>query len=92
MTYDETKKAIQSLPQTWIPALLNEMVQAAVAKRVFRPGVIAEFVRDAEVRYRLGCDHNEMVESGDPKRVWMCAKCGHLYGKEELEQRKEKNE
>lgn len=29
------------------------------------------------------CQHNEMVPSGDPVRVWKCAKCGYLYGKDD---------
>jgi len=28
------------------------------------------------------CDHNEMVETGDPEHAWKCAKCGHVYGSE----------
>jgi hypothetical protein len=29
------------------------------------------------------CDHNEMVTNNEPGFAWKCAKCGHVYGKED---------
>lgn len=28
----------------------------------------------------LPCEHNNMVETGDPQHAWKCADCGYIYG------------
>ena len=35
---------------------------------------------------RQPCDHNEMVANDEPGYAWKCAKCGHVYGKEDIQQ------
>lgn len=48
--YNRIKEEIVNLPVTWYPALIVEMVQAAIQKRVFKPGGITEFVKEIEDR------------------------------------------
>jgi hypothetical protein len=31
----------------------------------------------------MPCDHNEMIANNEPGYAWKCAKCGHVYGKED---------
>jgi hypothetical protein len=46
--YEKAKQAIQDLPQSWIPALLIELIQTAQEKKVFQPGRIHVFVKSVE--------------------------------------------
>lgn len=48
MTYDELNSELQNLPQTWYPALLLVMVEAAISKRVFVRGGVTRFVHSIE--------------------------------------------
>lgn len=32
------------------------------------------------LRRNSRCAHNEMIQTGDPKHAWKCAKCGYIYG------------
>ena len=32
------------------------------------------------------CDHNEMVANDEPGYAWKCVKCGHVYGKDDIQQ------
>lgn len=36
-----------------------------------------------EAHWLTPCDHNEMIANHEPGYAWKCAKCGHVYGKED---------
>jgi hypothetical protein len=47
-SYNEIAEEIKDLPMTWYPALIIIAVEAAIAKGVFVPGGVSEFVRKVE--------------------------------------------
>ncbi len=49
LSYEDSKRVIQDLPMTWIPALLQEMVITACRKKVFLRGRICVFVQQQEM-------------------------------------------
>ena len=46
--YDEIKKALGELPQTWYPALIQIMVLAAYEKNVFVRGGASAYIQKIE--------------------------------------------
>ena len=48
LSYEEIEQLIRDLPMTWIPALLQLMVETAIKKGVFIKGRINVFVKQVE--------------------------------------------
>jgi hypothetical protein len=48
--YEDLCNGLKDLPQTWYPALLITMVEAAYSKRVFVPGGASSLIRKAELK------------------------------------------
>jgi hypothetical protein len=48
MTYNELKEALRDAPMTWCPALLQTLVETAIAKGCFVPGGATRFVDGIE--------------------------------------------
>jgi hypothetical protein len=44
LSFNELKAEIEGAPRTWLPALLIAMVQACIAKKVFRKAGAVELV------------------------------------------------
>jgi len=50
--YDDLAAAIRLAPATWLPALMIEIIEAGIAKDVWRPGKIGQFAAKMEERKR----------------------------------------
>jgi hypothetical protein len=51
--YNELVEFLRTLPMTWYPALLMEMVRAAYKKKVFKPHMASQCVKDIEEKFGL---------------------------------------
>lgn len=51
MSYRELSANIETLPATWVPALLAAMVRRAMDANVFVPGGLQKFVANAEAEH-----------------------------------------
>ena len=63
--YEEVKAELEHLPLTWYPALLKAMVEACLAKNIFKKGRINVFVKAVEDK----CDLNRKTGQELPIRA-----------------------
>ena len=49
--YDDLVEQIKSAPMTWMPALVAEVIEAAIRKCAFKPGMITTFVEKVRVKH-----------------------------------------
>jgi len=67
MTYAESKAFIDSLPVTWLPALLLHFVKVCLEKKVFVPGGATRLVKSEEIEHYAicpFCEHGKYLIDG----------------------------
>lgn len=48
VSYEDLRRSLENLPETWYPDLIRAMVQAAIRKGVFEEGGASQFVARVE--------------------------------------------
>ncbi len=56
MTYSELEKALQEAPMSWCPALIQTLIETAIAKGCFVPGGATRFVNGIENKQPTSLD------------------------------------